>query len=136
MPIKKDYRPQRQAAKRMDKPKLTHHIPRTRCSESDRTLIEHKANQAGLKLGKYIRAMCVHGVVTIRASVLDVTLVKVLTKLGFELSAIGNNLNQLVTKAHVRDEVEQQRLLIILESIERLLRKVDAVLMKVVSNDP
>ncbi len=136
MLTKKDYRPQRQTAKRLDKPKLTHHIPRTRCSENDRLLIEHKANQTGLKLGEYIRAMCVGGVVNVRASVLDATLVNVLTKLGFELNAIGNNLNQLVAKAHIRNEVEQQRLVVILDSIDRLLNKIDNVLMKVVSNDP
>jgi hypothetical protein len=133
---KKDHPPQRQTAKRHGKPKLTNHIPRTRCSEHDRAVIEDKANKAGLKLGEYIRAMCVQGVVTVRTSVLDVTMVKLLTKLGFELNAIGNNLNQLVTKAHIHNEVERQRLFVILKSIENLLHKIDAVLMKVVSNDP
>ena len=136
MTTKKEHRPQRQRAKRLDKPKLTNHIPRTRCSDEVRQLTEANAQKAGLKLGEYVRQMCAYGKVTMRASVVDAVLVKGLTKLGFELGAIGNNLNQLTRKTHIRDQIDHERLEVILTGVERLTKKIDDALMQIIANDP
>jgi hypothetical protein len=72
----------------------TAHLPRTRCTQAERDAIERKAGEAGLSLSEYQRRACLSGVVVVRNSPAYGHTLR-------ELSAIGNNLNQIARKANI-----------------------------------
>jgi hypothetical protein len=98
-------------------PKRTDFLPRTRCTKPERLAIEAKARDAGLSLSEYQRRACLNGVVVVqnerqRADVLR------------QLAAIGNNLNQIARKLHMRGDLNSPsalRLVAVLGALETLL---------------
>lgn len=96
------------------KPKRTRFLPRTRCTEQERLALEEKATKAGLTLSEFQRRALLDGIVIERPSVIEPKVVR-------ELSAIGNNLNQLVRKTHIHDETDSQKMRDILATIDRIV---------------
>lgn len=85
-----------------------------RATVGERATITAKAAQAGLGVSEYIRRQSMNGVVIIRESAVNVELVR-------QLSAIGNNLNQLTRKEHIHDEADTEKMRVILEAIDNLI---------------
>jgi Mobilization protein NikA len=96
-------------------------LPPVRVNESERESIKAKAADAGLSVSEYQRRALLDCVIVIRGNVVDINAVR-------ELSAIGNNLNQLTRKAHIHDEIDREHLNDILDNI-------DTVVMGII-NDP
>ncbi len=96
------------------KPKRTSFLPRTRCTETERLAVEKKAAQSGLSLSEYQRRAILDCVVIEQKSILESKVVR-------ELSAIGNNLNQLVRKTHIHDETDSQKMRDLLATIDRII---------------
>lgn len=89
-------------------------LPRTRCTEVERKKIEAKAGEAGLTLSEYQRRSSLGSVIIKRESHIEPQLVS-------QLSAIGNNLNQLVRKTHIHDELDQEKMRETLNTIDRII---------------
>ena len=92
----------------------TAHLPRTRCTPSERGAIEARAAQAGMSLSDYMRQMALHGHVIVREPLADKDFI-------FELKAQGRNFNQYQKKLnalhlHVPEEVKR-----ITTKIEKLI---------------
>ena len=92
-------------------------LPSIRVTEAERTAIKQKVLDAGLSASEYRRQALLNTVVVVRENAVDVAAVR-------QLSAIGNNLNQLTRKAHIHDEYDQQRLRDILTRLEAWLDEV------------
>lgn len=80
-------RPEKEKALRKDR------VITVRLREIQYELVANRAEQAGISISEYIRDMAVNGYVKINYSV--VANLPELQKLTTELSAIGNNLNQI-----------------------------------------
>ena len=94
------------------------HLPRTRCTLAERSMIEAKAAQAGLTMSAYMRQMALHGQVMEREPVADKEFI-------FELKAQGRNFNQYQRKLnalHIHEPEEVRRI------IKRIENMLDALL--------
>ena len=89
-------------------------LPPCRVSEAEHSSIKSKAKEIGLSLSEYQRRACLNAEVVVRESAVEVKAVS-------QLSAIGNNLNQLVKKIHIHDEADTQKMRHILETIDTLI---------------
>lgn len=98
----------------IDRPKRDKRLPETRVSSDELAAIKAKAAQSGLTMSEYQRQTLMNGVVIVRDSLADESLIR-------HLSAIGNNLNQLVRKSHIHEETDTEKMRDILEIIERLI---------------
>lgn len=85
-------RPKKKAAEKYAK-----QLPPVRCTESEYAGISARAAQASMTITAFMRQMALTGQVTVQESQVDFALIQ-------QLKGIGNNLNQLTRKAHVRDE--------------------------------
>ncbi len=94
-------------------------LPKIRASRPELDAIESRRAASGLPLSEYIRKLALTGHVLQRKPLQDKALVR-------ELSAIGNNLNQLSRRANVRGEVDadiEQRLNGLLVPLEDLIER-------------
>jgi acetolactate synthase small subunit len=89
-------------------------LPPVRVNESEQESIKAKAAAAGLSVSEYQRRALLDCVIVIRGNVVDINAVR-------QLSAIGNNLNQLTRKTHVHDEIDPARLNDILDNIDTII---------------
>jgi len=88
-------------------------LPRPRVTPEERRAIEQKAAACGLTLTEYQRQAALNATVIVRDSTHLVALIR-------QISAIGNNLNQLTRGAHVTGEADQERVRHILDDLEHL----------------
>lgn len=89
---------------------------------TERAELEAAAQEHGARLSDYVRELCLRKQAPVVAATRRNPDAKALL---FELSAIGNNLNQLVRKAHVHDELPaRDDLKAVLEAIKRAMAKV------------
>ena len=77
--------------------KLTRRLPHIRCTENEYASIQARAAQTSMTMSEYVRRMALSGQVIVQENQTDFELIQ-------QLKAIGNNLNQLTRKAHVREE--------------------------------
>ncbi|NOR70834.1 MAG: plasmid mobilization relaxosome protein MobC [Methylomarinum sp.] len=89
-------------------------LPRTRCTEQERLEVENNAALAGLSLSEYQRRALLDCLIIRRDNVLETKAIK-------ELSAIGNNLNQLVRKTHINNTADSQKIRETIETIDNLI---------------
>ena len=82
---------------------------------SERAELDERAAEAGIRLSDFARAALLGYRVTANGETLRRAL--------FELSAIGNNLNQLARRAHITDEVETEALDEALGTLKTLSRR-------------
>ena len=89
---------------------------------TERAELEAAASEHGARLSDYIRELCLRKQAPVVASTRRNPDAKALL---FELSAIGNNLNQLVRKAHIHDELQaRDDLKAVVEAVKRAMAKV------------
>ena len=86
--------------------KRSAHLPRVRCTASERASIEAKAAAAGLSAGEFLRRACLDGEVIARQALADIQLIQSLDRLAIAINATGNNLNQLVRRAHIHGDCD------------------------------
>ncbi len=89
-------------------------LPPCRVSDNERKLIKLKAAEAGISVSEYQRQALLNGYVVVRDNVIDISLVN-------QLSAIGNNLNQLVRKSHIHDDTDTSKMRDILSNIDLII---------------
>jgi len=102
---------------RKKQPKKAHRsqvLPPVRVNENERNAIKSKAQEAGLSVSEYQRRALLDCMIVIRDNVIDFKAVK-------QLSAIGNNLNQLTHKAHIHDEINHEHLKATLNTIDTII---------------
>lgn len=85
-----------------------------RVNEVERELIRAKAAEAGLSVSEYQRRALLDCVIVVRSNIVDVHAVR-------QLSAVGNNLNQLTRKTHIHDEIDVTRLNDILDNLDTII---------------
>ena len=105
--------------------KRTAHLPRTRCTPSERAVIEAKAAQAGLSLSDYMRQMALCGHVIVREPLADIRLLAKLNTIGAELNAIGNNINQMARLGHIHGKIDGLRLAELSRGLHERLTRID-----------
>ena len=89
---------------------------------TERAELEAAAQEQGARLSDYVRELCLRKQPHVVAATRRNPDAKALL---FELSAIGNNLNQLVRKAHVHDELPaRDDLKAVLEAVKHAMAKV------------
>lgn len=93
--------------------KREHKLP-VRVSAEELDAIKKRAQQTGLTVSEFVRRAALYSRVVIKESRHDVELVR-------QLSAIGNNLNQLVRKSHASGRMDTRRLEDLLSVIEQQL---------------
>ncbi len=105
-------------AKTQEKPEpkqnRTCFLPRTRCTEKERLEVEQNAALSGLSLSEYQRRALLDCMIIQRDNILE-------TKTVNQLSAIGNNLNQLVRKAHINNEADSHKIRETIDTIDNLI---------------
>lgn len=89
-------------------------LPPVRVNEKERNTIKAKAAEAGLSVSEYQRRALLDCVIAVRGNIVDVHAVR-------QLSAIGNNLNQLTRKAHIHDEMNAAHLKHILDNLDTII---------------
>ena len=89
-------------------------LPPVRVNENERNAIKSKAQEAGLSVSEYQRRALLDCMIVTRDNVIDFKAVR-------QLSAIGNNLNQLTRKAHIHDEIDREHLNDILSTIDTII---------------
>jgi len=89
-------------------------LPPCRVTKSERNIFLKKAAAAGLSLSAYQRQSMIDCVIVERKNVLEPIAVS-------QLSAIGNNLNQLVRKEHIHDKADTEKMRDILNSINIII---------------
>ncbi len=94
-----------------DKPKLDKVLPPCRVSTPELLAFKQKAKTAGLSLSALQRQALHNCAVIVREPVADVRLIT-------ELSAIGNNLNQLARNEHIHDKADTVKMREILAAID------------------
>lgn len=94
--------------------KRSERLTPTRVTPEELAAIKEKAAEAGLTLSEYQRRALLDCYVIVRGNVVDAAAVR-------QLSAIGNNLNQLTRKAHIHDDFDRARLHDVLTAIDDLI---------------
>ncbi len=92
-------------------------IPKIRATFSELARIQGKAEEAGLSLSAYVRRSALECVIVVRDSVIDKTLI-------YQLTRIGNNLNQLTKQANIKERLSVSQI----DLLERVLLKLETVL--------
>lgn len=94
------------------------HLPRTRCTKSERAAIDARAAQAGFTLSEYMRRVGTKGKIIIKESKADTGMVR-------QLLGIGNNLNQYVKRTHIGGLTAQEHDLLFgtIEKLETVLNR-------------
>lgn len=98
-------------------------IPKTRVTQTELSLVKEKAAAAGLSLSEYERQALIDSVIVKPQNILDVKAILKLSDIGNSLkllSPISNNLNQLVRKTHIHDEVDIEKMNMILGALEEI----------------
>lgn len=89
---------------------------------TERAELEAAAAEHGTRLSDYVRELCLRRPAPVVAATRRNPEAKALL---FELNAIGNNLNQLVRKAHIHDELPARAdLKAALEAIKKAMARV------------
>lgn len=89
-------------------------LPPCRVTKSEINLFKEKAKKSGLSLSAYQRQSMIDSVIIERQNILE-------PKAVSQLSAIGNNLNQLVRKTHIHDETDTQKMRDILNTLDHVI---------------
>lgn len=89
-------------------------LPPVRVSEQERHSIKSRAMESGLSVSEYQRRALLDCVIVVQDNLVDINAVR-------QLSAIGNNLNQLTRKAHIHDEIDREHLNDILKTIDTII---------------
>lgn len=89
-------------------------LPPLRVNEAERELIRTKAAEAGLSVSEYQRRALLECVIVVRDNIVDINAVR-------QLSAVGNNLNQLTRKTHIHDEIDVARLNEIMNNLDTII---------------
>lgn len=106
----------------------TNFLPRCRCTNEQRRLIEQKAAQAGLTLSEYQRRMLLDGAVITPRPLVDIGLVRALDELAVQINKIGHNINQIAHVANIRMDVGQGRYEQEYQSLQSRLTRLDHLL--------
>lgn len=104
--------------KQRKKPSRTQVLPPVRVSKQERASIKSRAIESGLSVSEYQRRALLDCVVVVRDNLVDIKAVR-------QLSAIGNNLNQLTHKVHIHDDVDRARL-------NKVLDRIDTIIMGII----
>jgi ubiquitin len=96
-------------------------LPETRVTQEERDTIKDRARKAGLTQSEYQRRACLDGKIIVHDTGLRVAAVR-------ELSAIGNNLNQLTRKTHIHGAYER-------EIFERVITSLDTAIMQLIEDE-
>lgn len=97
-----------------EKQNLTFWIPKIRTTENKLNSYKSKAKEAGLSLSEFVRQALDSSIIVERKNALEPIAVA-------QLSAIGNNLNQLVRNEHIHGEADTEKMRDLLETIDRLI---------------
>ena len=108
------------ANKTTDKPKRNKVIPPCRVTSAELLAFQKKAKTVGLSLSSFQRQAMNNAAVIIREPLADAQLIS-------QLSAIGNNLNQLVRNEHIHSEADTLHM-------RDILKALDAIIMGVISD--
>ncbi len=92
-------------------------LPKVRVTETELNAIKQRAADAGLSASEYRRRALLNTVVVVQENAVDIAAVR-------QLSAIGNNLNQLTRKTHIHEEYDRKRMRDILTRLETWLDEV------------
>lgn len=88
-----------------------------RVTEDELEIIRTRADKAGLSVSEYVRQAALRSRIVVKNNSLDPALLA-------SLNAIGNNLNQLTRKAHIRGQADQEKAREILEIIHEIGEKI------------
>ena len=94
-------------------------IPPIRCTDDELATIRARSVQAGMSLSAYIRRVAIEGVTIERTPMADKALVA-------QLSALGNNINQLARSANIAGRLDRRtkpRLHDALDTLEHLIER-------------
>jgi hypothetical protein len=105
--------------KKIDQEKLSKRLPAPRCTETELSIVQKRAEKAGLHISEYMRRMAIDGKLTIRNNTTSVSFSAIQ-----ELKKQGLNLNQMVKNMHIFSCVEQKALLQLKEKLDRIYDKV------------
>lgn len=81
-------------------------LPRTRCTNHERLIVETKAKEAGLSLSEYQRRASLDGLIISKEPLADIQLILALKKLGKEINAIGKNVHQITRTANIHGDID------------------------------
>ena len=104
------------SATTIQKKKSRTEIVPLRVSFEEKSLFKVKAKEAGISVSDFLRRSALEGKIVTKgeSSRLDVSIVR-------ELNFLGNNLNQLVKKAHIHNYYSAEHLHRLLSQIEELI---------------
>ncbi|MCP3704407.1 MAG: MobC family plasmid mobilization relaxosome protein [Alteromonas sp.] len=105
---------------KIDKPNRDKVLPPCRVTTAELSSFKKKAKAVGLSLSSFQRQALNNAAVIVREPLVDVQLVS-------QLSAIGNNLNQLVRNEHIHSEADTVYM-------RQILKALDTIIMGVVSD--
>ncbi len=83
----------------------TNFLPRCRCTDEQRRIIENKATKAGVSLSEYQRRMLLEGAVITPRPLVDMNLIRKLDELAVQINKIGNNINQIAHVANIHMDI-------------------------------
>ena len=96
------------------KENLTFWIPKIRTTQTALDSYKSKAADAGLSLSELVRQSLDSSIIIQRTNIVEPQAV-------YQLSSIGNNLNQLVRKEHIHDKADTQKMREILSALDTII---------------